>query len=258
MILARLTREAEAATARYGMLTDAWRSIFHANLNSPRFGTPGALDEAVSEAFVVAQHYLSTEDGVIERTAAEIAVEARVATKRALASIDTSELSDAALEHLGATENYIHSELVAQIHRDIALLRQSIQRVALEVSIAARARGISQRVALIEYRIGNHADLQFMFHDRHARKWASKKFVRAMFRHAMLGVYNESVLITLSEHGVARARIVHTDPKAEVHGMILALGSNTDRPTYSEIRNEIFHPNADAILAAPEATDVQT
>lgn len=248
MIFNRLTQEAESAAVRYGLLTESWRSIFHSALNASDFGSPAVVDRAIEEAYAIASDYLAEERQFMARIVADIATEARQTTLLQIASVDASELSDRAGEHLRATQSYIESELIAQIHRDVALLRQQLQRVDLEVTIASTSRGISERAALIEYRIGNQADLQFVFHDRHARKWASKKFVRAMWRHSLLSVYNEIVLITLAEHGLKRAQVVHQDPSAATHGMIIAMGSNAELPTYSEIRNEIFHPNANAVL----------
>lgn len=249
MIFNRLTQEAESASIRYGLLTESWRSVFHSALNSSDFGDSAMRARAVEEAFAIASDYLAQEREIMARVVADIALEARQTTLSQIASVDASELSARAVEHLQATQGYIESELIAQIHRDVALLGQQLQKVDLEVSIASAARGMSQRAALIEYRIGNQADLQFVFHDRHARKWASKKFVRAMWRHSLLAVYNEIVLITLAEHGLSRAQVVHQDPSAETHGMIVAMGSNAEHPTYSEIRNEVFHPNANAVLA---------
>jgi hypothetical protein len=248
MILQRLSHEAETAAMRYGLLTEAWRSIFHQALNASNFGYPAVTDKAIGEAFRVAETYLSEERHAAERTLSEIATEARTVTLADLQSIDASEMTERALEHLSVTRSYLVDELIAQCHRDIALMRQTMQRVSLEVSISSRSRGISERTALVEYRIGNQADLQFIFHDRHARKWASKKFVRALWRHTLLSTYNESVLFTLADHGLARARVAHEDHGAASHGMIVAIGSNSEFPTYSEIRNEVFHPNANAVL----------
>lgn len=255
MIAARLTQEAETASARYGLLTEAWRSLFHEALNASDFGSTAASARVVERAFAIASDFLTTERENIARIMREIAREAHQRTLDEIESVETRELTDAALTHLSEMAEYVDGELVAQIHRDIGLLRQTIQRTALEVSLAVRSRGISERMALVEYRIGNQADLKFVFHDRQARKWASKKFVRAMWRHALLAIYNETVMLTLSEHGIARARVVHEDEGADVHDMVIAFGSNTELPTYSEIRNEVFHPNAHAILAM-EAHDV--
>ncbi|RWI35422.1 hypothetical protein [Mesorhizobium sp.] len=255
MIFDQLSGYADSAAVRYGMLTDSWRSLFQNALNSSRFGAPAQASDVVREAYQIAESFLDEEREHAERVTTSVALEALQTTLAELESSDATKLTDAALQHLQATQSYIIDELVAQIHRDIALLRQTLQRAVLEVSVSAKSRGISQRTALIEYMIGNKAELDFVFHDRHARKWASKKFVRGMWRHTLLAVYNEVVMLTLADHGVTRAQVHHQDASAQAHGMMIALSSNADLPTYSEIRNEIFHPNANAVLAR-EIADV--
>jgi len=249
MILNHLTVEAEMASSRYGLLTDSWRILFTQALNQSDFGSTAQAARIVKEAYAIADVFLDEERKAATRIITEIALRAHQTTVSEIASNDADELTDAALEHLSVTQRYIIDELIAQIHRDIALVRQTLQRVALEVSLAARSRGINQRVALIEYRIGNQAELQFMFHDRVRRKWVSKKFVRAIWRHTLLSVYNESVLLTLADHGITRAQVKHQDAGAESHDMVISFGSNSELPTYSEIRETVFHPNANAHLA---------
>lgn len=249
MTLARLTEEAEAGAARYGLLTEAWRGLFASAITSSDFGAPVTSTRAIEKAYAIASDFLREERIRIAQATEEIATRARQRALSDISSIDAEDLTDAALEHLSETQRYMSDELVAQVHRDIALLRQTLQRVALEVGLASRSRGISHLSALVEYRIGNAADLQFMFHDRQARKWTSKKFVRAVWRHTLLSVYNESILMTAADHGLTRVRVEHEDAGAQSHGIIVALGSNSEFPTYSEVRNEIFHPNANAVLA---------
>lgn len=257
MILTKLGFEADAAAARYGLLCEAWRSLFNDALNRGDFGSPANARNLERELHAIADTFLKEEIKAASRIVEEIAREAHAATLREIASASAPELSAQALEHLSAIEQYLSEELVAQLYRDIALVRQTLRRVALEVSVAARSQGKSERVALIEYRIGNRSELEFMFHDRYARKWTSKKFVRGLWRHTLLSVYNEVVMMTLADHGIERARVHHADGKAEVHGMVIAFGSNSQLPTYSEIRDTVFHPNANAYLTM-EKPDVPT
>lgn len=253
MILDKLTLEAEFAAARYTLLTESWRSLFNQALGASDFGSPAAFKRLTRDAFSLAETFLAEEQEASERVLREIAIEAHQTTLDELQSVSADELSDAALEHLRVTQSYMLDELAAQMHRDVALLRQTLQRVVLEVSLAARSRQISERTALIEYRIGNQAELSFVFNDRQSRRWSSKKFVRALWRHTLLSVYNEIVLTTLADHGIQRARVVHQDAKADVHDMVIAFGSNTELPTYSEIREGVFHPNAHAFLAMEDS-----
>jgi len=253
MIQYRLTQEADQAAARYGLLADSWQAHFSRALNDLAFGTSTHAARFIAEALGMAQTYLSQEMEHAERLLQEIAREAHQTTLREIASNDADELTERVTEHLSAALRYATDELLAQINRDIALMRRELQRVSLEVYAASRSRGISQRQALIEYRIGNSADLEFAFHDRTNRKWSSRKFVRTLWRHSLLSVYNETVMLTLADHGLRRARVVHLDPNAESHDTLIAFSSSADLPTYSEIRDTIFHPNSNAVLAMEDA-----
>lgn len=255
MILDTFGQLGESASARYVMLNDGWRGLLMQALDARDFGSPAQASRIVREAYALAEVFLDAERGKAIDDVSEIATEAHQTTLREIASNDTAQLEGRALDHLAVTQSYLIDELTAQINRDIALLRQTLQRIALEVSLAARSRGISQRTALIEYRIGNANEIRFMFYDRAGRKWTSQKFVRALWRHTLLAVYNETVMLTLADHGITRAQVWHVSPEADAHGMLISFGSNSELPTYSEIRDTVFHPNANAILRM-EGTDV--
>lgn len=257
MIQTLLDQEAERGADRYGRYADALRGIFQSALADAHFGTLSATQRAVNQAYELAETFLAAENDTIWRVTQEIAESAQKSTRAKLASIDAQNLTDAALEHLSSFSRYIQDELIAQIHRDVATLRSAIRGAALEVSLSQRARGISGQAALMEYRIGNQSGLKLMFRDRNGRQWTARRFVRTMWRQALLGVYNEIALMTIADHGLDRAVVRHMNgDKAEVDGMIVAIGSNTKYPTYSEIRLEVFHPNSNAVLE-PETRHVQ-
>lgn len=239
-----MTQLADQAGERYSFFTEGLRSLYHRSISSQQLGTNGPSGEAGSLAGV----YLEAEMDRLETDLNEIAELARTATLQEISSVDASGLSDEALEHVSVSGDYLNTEIIAQVSRDIATLRKSLQRVALEVSLSAKSDQKSKRAALIEYMLGNRADIQFFFHDKASRKWQSRTFVRSVWRHTLLSVYNEVVLMTLAEHGLARAAVEHHSPDANYDGMVIALSSNTELPTYSEIRETVFHPNANAWL----------
>jgi hypothetical protein len=256
MILQKLAQEAEFAAGRYTLLTESWRGAFNDALNRSDFGSPAHNGRLNHDLIAIADTFLTEEKEAARRVVEEIALEAHQTTLSEIQSATAIHLSERVLEHLGVTQSYLVDETIAQLYRDIALVRQTLRRIVLEVSVAARARRIPERAALIEYRIGNSADLQFTFHDRQSRRWSSKKFMRALWRHTLLSTYNETVMMTLADHGIEHARVFHQDGKAEVHDMRIAFGSNSSLPTYSEIRDAVFHPNANAYLTM-EPLDVQ-
>lgn len=248
MIASRLTLAAEQSSARYGLLIDSFQSLFNRALNEPDFGSSTQRARLISQAYQNAETFLTEEALVGERLLSEFALEARTATLSQLSSIEASELAPSALEHLYATQSYLNTELIAQVQRDIALLRQSLQQAAFSVGVRSRVSGQSERLSLINHRIDNRQQLSFVFYDRRGRQWSSKKFVRGLWRHTMLSTYNEIVLLTLADHGISRAQVEHVDTGADVHGLVLHFDGETE-PQYSERRDTIFHPNANAILA---------
>lgn len=244
MICNHLTDLADQAAARYALFTDGLRAIYRNALNSQTLDDTASAQEAAQLALTS----LRTENVLISDAIQEIAEIARTTTLEEIASIDAENLSDEALEHLSVSGSYLSDELLAQASRDIATMRKSIQRVKLEVSLAANSSGRSRRAAMIEYMVGNKADLSFFFHDKASRKWESKLFVRSVWRQTLLSTYNEIVLFTLADHGLERAVVEHHSPDAQHDGLVIALSSSTELPTYSEIRETVFHPNANAWL----------
>lgn len=253
MITQLMTAEAEAAAARYKTLIEGWRSLFINSLDRSTFASAASVRALVEQAYDMARAYSASERELIEQRTQEFALEAHRVTARALSVDASSELPGDVSEHLREIERYLSREIAIQIERDIAFLRQSYQRVVLQVHLAARSQNISSRTALMQYRIGNAVELNFFFHDRRNQRWPSQKFVRAIWRQHLLAAYNETVLVELADHGLRVAEIAHSDPKSEVHGMRLALSPNTPLPTYAELRNDVFHPNAEAILIVPES-----
>ena len=240
--------ESDRASQRYDLLVSGWRTLYRNAINASNFGSEQQRRAVMTEAFNLARSYLATEEVEIAAALSQIATEAQGATRAQLAVSVAPELSEQALTHLNEIERYLITELSAQIERDINMLVQAVQKAALQVNLSAQARGIPKKSALVEFIIGGARELQFFFHDRGNQKWPSRKFVRSVWRHALLSTYNEIVLMTLAEHKIDRATVANTDTKHTFHGLEIAISSNADMPTYDEIRNEIFHPNANAIL----------
>lgn len=248
MITNLLSEKAGAAFNRYGLFTDSLKSIHRGALLRSDFGSASLTESLRQHATHQGSIFLDSELAQVRADILEIAEIARTVTLREIASNDTSELTDAILEHTDASYDYFQTELIVQQTRDIATLQRAMQRAGLEVSIAARSRGKNRRSALMEYVMGNKADVEFFFHDRTSRKYESRYFVRSLYRQTLLSVYNETVLFTLADHGITRAVVEHHSPESEFHGLKIALSSSSELPTYSEIRDKVFHPNANAYL----------
>jgi hypothetical protein len=243
-----ISGEADSAANRYGMLVEAWRASYARALDQSHFGTPKQLQQILVDAYAVAGLFLDAERQLIADVSDKIALEAQQATLDQLGAASASTLADAVSEHVRASDAYLEREVMIQIERDIAFLQMSVRRTYLNVSMSARAQNLATRAALMQYRIGNASELNFFFHDRRNQKWPSRRFVRAVWRQHLLSVYNETVLLTLIEHGLDTALIEHADKKAPPHGMEISVNSDSELPNYAEIKDDLFHPNADAFL----------
>lgn len=249
MILHRMSTEADAAAQRYEMLVEGWRSIYVRSLDSGSFGTQRQLSQLIEQAYNLARTYLNTENQIIVDTTRAIALEAQGATQAQLSVPVSDELTGPASDQLIASVEHLQSEITIQVERDIAFLKNAITKTFLTVAMSARAQGLSVKAALVQLRIGGAAELNFFFHDRGNRRWPSRKFIRAMWRVTLLGIYNETVMLTLADYGIDHAQVHHTNPNADNHGTMISMNSNSSLPTYAEIVTEIFHPNSEAILA---------
>lgn len=242
------TSYAEEASMRYEILVGAWRAIFTNALKASNFGSQQQYNRVLAEASDLARRFVWSEEAQINRVMIDIALEAQGATQKQIGVTVADKLTDQALTHLNDAQTYLLSEITVQVERDVNMLLQALKKAALQINLSARSRGVSNRTALVEYMLSTSLDLQFFFHDRGNQKWPSRKFIRSVWRHSLLSLYNEIVLITLADHKIDKAFVWHTDPSNQFHGMEISVSTNSSLPTYSEILNDIFHPNSNAIL----------
>lgn len=244
----KMSAYAEAAAERYGHLIAAFRSLYQSSLNANDFGSARQMENLLKQAYTIAHAYMNTERTVLHGAFEQIASDARRTTLEQMNVTLAEDSENDAGDTLESIYEHLLREIAIQIERDIVFLGESLRRAWLQVRLAARSKGISTRAALGEFRIGASSDLQFFFHDRGNAKWPSRKFVRAVTRHHLLNAYNEVVLTLLADHGFEIAEVEHVNPNADSNGMQIAMSPGSELPTYAEIRNEIFHPNSDAIV----------
>lgn len=248
MIPTRLDIKAQAAALRYSVLTDTWQALFGRALSSPEFGYAGQASNVIREAYEAAQLYLDRETDLIAALTHEIAVEAQGRASLKIANIDADLLAVEAQTHLGETQQYLRDEIVAQIHRDIANVRQSLQRAVLDVAMIARTRKLKDRAAVVAWRLSNDETLSFNFTDRRAHRTPSARFIRGLWRQTMLSIHNETTLFTIADHGLVSAGVFKVIEGSEEH--IATIYLDGDGPTYGEILTTLFHPNSNAYLGA--------
>ncbi len=243
-----ISTEADLAVERYGAVLSAFQLSYARALNQPHFGSPKQLAEIAAGAYAIASFYLQSEGGFIEIASTAVALEAQRVTLEQLSAASVITLSEAISEHANESDAHLSREITIQVERDIAMLTHTLRKTILSVGMAARAAQIAPRQALMQHRVSASNELSFVFLDRSASKWPSLRFLRSLWRQHLLAIYNETVLLTLSDHGIEQAEVQHTDEKAPVHGMIISIVEDPELPSYSDILSDVFHPNSEAIL----------
>lgn len=244
-----LSATADAAAQRYGLLLDGWKNLYLRALDDSDFGTPKQLNRVTAQAYSMGSLFLNGEGSEMQDAFDDIAQRALTATRDELIVEDSETFPDAVDEHVSAFEAHLTTELSIQIERDIAHLKQTLQRTVLSVTLASRAQRLPVKTALLQHRIGGATEPKFGFSDRRGAKWPARRYIRTIWRHDLLALYNDVVLMTLADHGIDTAQIRHTDTTSAWHGMEVAMIANTELPTYADVRDEAFHPNSDAVIA---------
>ena len=253
---ARLDQLAEDGAKRYELFTEALQGVFGRHMNSVDFGKADQINSVLRDCYDMADVWMRHEEIFLKAALEEIAGDAHQTTFARIVSADASQDENAAQEHLADTQSYLHHELIAQIQRDIALVRSTYQRLVLQVKIAARAQRIPLRRAFLENRIAKpETPLAFVFLDRKSRKWKSRVFVRTVWRHTLLSAYNEVVMSILAEHGHVNAVVASQVDGSEIHNATISLTGALNLMSYDEVRAEYFHPNSQAYLI-PEGANV--
>jgi predicted transcriptional regulator len=238
----KLSEAADAAASRYDLLASTFEAQFKTALLSPQFGYAGQQLAIYNDAYEAAGEYFTRDKEEMAGAVLEIAENAHQRAKQKIASIDASGLSDAALEHLGESQTYLSNEIAAQVHRDIANMRHSLQKTVLDVGMIARSRRIPQRQAQIAWVMNRAEDLELAFVDRRGRRTPTRTFIRSVYRQTLLSVHNEIVLHTIADHGLEHAAVMKLEDGVEKQVERIAL---TD---YADARAVYFHPNANTYL----------
>lgn len=239
---------ADAAAARYAAVLEGFGHVYRTHAARGDLGSARAMNRIAEELVQIAKPFADGELGDLHAALVEAAETAQTATSHALGMPSSAELTDAASEAVSAIYEHLASEIAAQMMRDVAATTQALRRHAIQVQLSARVRGVPLATAALQHRIGGLAQPSYGMNDRGGARWTSRRLIRVLVRHALLSAYNDAALATIAGAGQDRAEVRHASPDAEVDGMILAIAPDSDLPTYAEVRADVFHPNADAIL----------
>ncbi|WP_326894376.1 hypothetical protein U8P73_36545 (plasmid) [Rhizobium beringeri] len=242
MIPHRLTQAADQAARRYDLLSQTFGALYRSALLSADFGSANQSPVLFNDAYETAGLYFERDKDELAVLSLEIAENAHQSALAKIASVDSSSLSDAALAHVSETQTYLSNEIAAQVHRDIAHMRFSLQRAVLDVSMIARTRRLDHRRAQMAYVMKNTEELELQFVDRRGRRTPTRTFVRSLYRQSLLSIHNETTLHALADHGIETAAVMKLEDGVEKQIDRISIHD------YAELRASLFHPNSNSYL----------
>lgn len=250
MTPAKLSETAQRASERYVSFLNSLRGTLSTVIRSDPADVRTRRELRMS-AFAIARTFIDVEMKLIEQDLDDVAdYQFRRAVSEAglqAADIDRAEILD---DLLAETADHLETEMRAQIERDVAQLLKRHKDFQLEVHLISLTERVDPRSAQFRALMRHSDQVRFFFKDRSGRRYPSQKFIRTVYRDALLQAGNEIYMLTAVDVGFKKARVVHPDRNAGVNDYVFPLNPDTGQGSYVEIRDEAFHPNSNAILKA--------
>jgi hypothetical protein len=245
---AELDRLAEAAAARYQGLLTGFEAILARSLGGRDWRSSRARTALRREAYEAASVWLETERSLILDALDETA-EAAVRAVEDAVGTKVEPLSDVILDHIAGLARELEHSLCLQIERDSMALTAALRDATLRSVL--RGRGARPRMGRtpVTLRDDTLSSVVFAYSDRTGRRWASTKYVRTVWRQALVHAGAEAVLLRISEIGLDLAVVTHPDAAHEGSGRRVALVDGAKGEPWGVLREEVFHPNTYARLA---------
>lgn len=240
-----LTRVAERAGARYGQLLEALRGLLPLVALNP-WGDRARLD-LQARAYAMVLPWLEDERALIEAALLQAGQEALDATTQDL-GIAGESLTDDEQAHLAELSIDLENLVRVQLERDISLLAGALREIALRGAISARSRGVSRTGVLAPLIADAMSRMRFEFADRAGKRWPSQRYLKTLWRQALVIGWNETALLVMADHGLDQAVIDHPDPNHSENGTLISLTEAANGLLWSDVKPDIFHPNTSAWL----------
>lgn len=237
------TAAAERAGQRHLVLLTAMEGRqFEASFASNALSEQGSR-ELTDSLLSMASPHVEDEYEQLEADMLESASAARIDALSHLGLTSTSSDANTLSDVLTASQQYAKSEIAQQIRRDIEQFLRRHRELRLQVSMAARTTG--QPSSMLQLRIASEGvRRKTWFTDRSGRRWPSQKFIRVVWRQAMLNAYLETYLLTAAERGEREVFVWHPDRTHRHFGERISLD---DGSASFELKETVFHPNSDAL-----------
>jgi hypothetical protein len=230
----RYTEVSTKASDRYQAVLTTFRGLLFAFLNEEY--SSRRADELRSQAVDVGRMYFRTEDQFISNEVHQSAQEALSTVKEQLGLAGSADIQDRYAAFLENHEEFLRSEVQAQLSRDVELLVRRYREAALERHLYGSGRPS----------IGNDR-LRFFFRDRAGRLYPSQKFVRSVWRHSLVTIGAEFFALEAADRGAIEIE-VQAEPQSQWNGLRIGISLSSNETPFSDVREEVFHPQTQVTL----------
>lgn len=146
--------------------------------------------------------------------------------------------------------NALVTEIALATQKDSETIARQLRQLAFNVDQHMNAKGTTYNVALMNAKIDLGGSTTFFQVDRSGRRWASTNYAKTGSRGFLVKTYIESYLYAMTAAGNDLARVDHPEEDHMHNGVVFSVsGESLGIPTYSEIRDEVWHPNSRALVS---------
>jgi hypothetical protein len=139
--------------------------------------------------------------------------------------------------------------LMVTLGTDMTHVEKTWKRFALNVQLA-QSMGLSETQAIIRHKYGQLSSIKFTRPDRAGKRWVSGTYSQNLVRGYLLSSYVVSYLHALTLRGIDTAVVAGLDEGHRHAGLRFSItGKTVGLPTFESIRDEVWHPNSNAIVS---------
>jgi len=215
------------------------------------FSRAGAADLS-SDLTALAWTYIENEEDRVGDTLDQLSKDAHRRAKEHLGVTDAEDdemtLSELLSSSEETSENYLTSEIIAQVNRDVNQVVRDYRNAALRTLMITDIGTMSREDANMQVMIDElNTKRKLWFRDRAGRKLPSQKHIRRLWRQTLRDHWMQVYLQTLAMFGQSVAVIWHPDPGYHAFGTVIEI---SEQEYGLDDIDKVFHPNSRALPVA--------
>jgi len=245
-----LSQEVDKFSGRYATYLNALLGVLTTIIDGPTPTSERARQAYNMRSLAMFRNALEAESGLIRYVFTQVKSRAIYNAIEDLGLDSAESVESDLLSQFIEEQSHEAIELLrAQMLRETRTGRQYLRDFAMEVSLRVNGAGQREAAALIAVK-KDMGPLSFTHMDRRGYRWKSQRYIETMFKSYLFAIYNESYIYALARHGVNEAVAYHDDPNHRNNGLRFSFAQREDGlPFYKDIRKDVFHPNANLIVA---------